>query len=101
MCADPIEAMEQAISLKIDAYPYLRTEEYLPSGLELLKELEAPGPGRIAIQAGSGVGGSDPPALSLTYISDISVTAVSAAYLRFPHCIRWLHRSHSGFRLSQ
>ena len=37
----------------------------------------------------------------LLYISVISVTAVSAAYLRFPHCIRWLHRSHSGFRLSQ
>ncbi len=32
VCADPIEAMEQAISLGIDTILTCRTEEYLPSG---------------------------------------------------------------------
>ncbi len=56
MCADPIEAMEQAISLGIDTILTSGQKNTCLQGAELLKELETRSRGRITIQAGSGVG---------------------------------------------
>ena len=54
--ADPIEAMEQAISLGIDTILTSGQKNTCLQGAELLKELETRSQGRITIQAGSGVG---------------------------------------------
>ena len=56
VCADPIEAMEQAISLGIDTILTSGQKNTCLQGAELLKELETRSQGRITIQAGSGVG---------------------------------------------
>ena len=56
VCADPIEAMEQAISLGIDTILTSGQKNTCLQGAELLKELETRSRGRITIQAGSGVG---------------------------------------------
>ena len=47
VCADPIEAMEQAISLGIDTI-LLRTEEYLPSGCGASEGTGKPGAGGVS-----------------------------------------------------
>ena len=54
VCADPIEAMEQAISLGIDTILTSGQKNTCLQGAELLKELETRSQGRITIQAGSG-----------------------------------------------
>ena len=56
VCADPIEAMEQAISLGINTILTSGQKNTCLQGAELLKELETRSRGRITIQAGSGVG---------------------------------------------
>ena len=56
VCADPIEAMEQAISLGIDTILTSGQKNTCLQGAELLKKLETRSQGRITIQAGSGVG---------------------------------------------
>ena len=56
VCVDPIEAMEQAISLGIDTILTSGQRNVCLQGADLLKELVEKSQGRITIQAGSGVG---------------------------------------------
>ena len=56
VCVDPIEAMEQAISLGIDTILTSGQRNVCLQGADLLKELVEKSKGRITIQAGSGVG---------------------------------------------
>ena len=55
MCADPIAAMEQAVSLGIDTVLTSGQQNECLQGAKLLKELEEKSKGRIEILAGSGV----------------------------------------------
>jgi copper homeostasis protein len=56
VCVDPIETMEQAISLGINTILTSGQRNVCLQGADLLKELVEKSLGRITIQAGSGVG---------------------------------------------
>ena len=56
VCVDPIETMEQAISLGINTILTSGQRNVCLQGADLLKELVEKSQGRITIQAGSGVG---------------------------------------------
>ena len=56
VCVDPLETMEQAISLGIDTILTSGQRNVCLQGADLLKELQEKSRGRITIQAGSGVG---------------------------------------------
>ena len=58
VCVDPIETMEQAISLGINTILTSGQRNVCLQGADLLRELEEKSRGRITIQAGSGVGAS-------------------------------------------
>lgn len=65
VCVDPIETMEQAISLGINTILTSGQRNVCLQGAELLKELQERSRGRVTIQAGSGCQcGSDPPVIS-------------------------------------
>lgn len=68
VCADPIEAMEQAISLGIDTILTSGQKNTCLQGAELLKELETRSQGRITIRGEWRRCGSDPPLYPLTGI---------------------------------
>ena len=55
VCVDPIETMEQAISLGINTILTSGQRNVCLQGAELLKELQERSQGRVTIQAGSGV----------------------------------------------
>lgn len=55
VCADPFEAMEQAIGLKMDTILTSGQQNVCTQGLELLEELVKKSGERITIQVGSGV----------------------------------------------
>lgn len=55
LCADPIEAMEQAIEMGIDTILTSGQKESCVEGAELLAKLHERSAGRIVIQAGAGV----------------------------------------------
>ena len=55
VCVDPIETMEQAISLGINTILTSGQRNVCLQGAELLKELQERSRGRVTIQAGSGV----------------------------------------------
>lgn len=55
VCADPLEAMEQAISLGMDTILTSGQQNTALQGADLLKKLQNESRGRITIQAGSGV----------------------------------------------
>ena len=55
VCADPMEAMEQAIELGINTILTSGQKECCTQGADLLAELQEKSQGRIVIQAGAGV----------------------------------------------
>lgn len=55
LCADPMEAMEQAIQMGIDTILTSGQRECCVEGAELLAKLQEKSAGRIVIQAGAGV----------------------------------------------
>lgn len=55
VCAEPMEAMEQAIALGFDTILTSGQRNSCLEGAELLKELEKASGGRIVIQAGAGI----------------------------------------------